>query len=130
MFGADPRVLEARLRDIERASGPRGVEERGHWQARYMSHARARLWEVVRKLGADHLAWLLTQRNPAAVARGRARGAWDANNFELESAYERLETLIETGELERALSAVARGEPTPTPLAAAPPAEQPAEQKT
>ncbi len=49
--------------------------------------------------GANHLAWIMSQPNPATTARSRARGCWDANMGETCSAYERLADLIDAGEI-------------------------------
>lgn len=51
-------------------------------------------------LGADHVAWILSHPNAAAVARGRAAGEWHANNLGTEAVYRRLATLIEAGEVQ------------------------------
>lgn len=72
-------------------------------QWRY-SFAQATADELRARFG-DHLDWILRQPNPAATARGRAHGAWDANELELMSAYDRVADLIELGELAAAEAA-------------------------
>jgi hypothetical protein len=53
--------------------------------------------EVIAKLGADHVAAIMAGTNPAATARSRATGWWDANDGDLFSAYTRLAQLILAG---------------------------------
>lgn len=97
------RELTRQLKDVEHRGGPRGIGPPRHPQSRHMTFARAYPWEVIRRLGADHVAWILLSSNhPAITARSRARGMWDANELESESAYRRLADLIESGEISAA----------------------------
>lgn len=72
----------------------------GYTRWRY-SYARATVAEVTRKLGADHVAWMLSHgvERAARIAEGRAQGCWDANLLEDMSAYERLGELLRTGQI-------------------------------
>ena len=75
------------------------LEDTGHWQQQRKSYQRATPAQVIRKLGADHVAYILRQPAPAHTARGRARGMWDANDLETMSAYDRLAILIDEGRI-------------------------------
>lgn len=66
----------------------------GHWQARRRDYSQATMEQLRERLGADHVAWILAQRCPVAVASGRSRGCWDANDLEAMSAYDRLAALL------------------------------------
>ena len=71
----------------------------GHPQIKRKIYTFATPDEIRAKLGSDHVAWIMRSPNPIGHARARAAGEWDANNLESMSAYERLATLIETGEI-------------------------------
>lgn len=79
----------------------KGLPWIGHPQARRRDYSNASPTQVKDKLGTDHVEWILRQPHPAATARGRARGEWDANNLETMSAYERLADLIDAGRIVR-----------------------------
>jgi hypothetical protein len=65
-----------------------------HFQCPWYTYRDATVDEVIAKLGADHVAWLLRFPRPDLVAEGRARGEWTANNLETMSAYERFIVLV------------------------------------
>lgn len=51
--------------------------------------------DVKRTLGAEFVSgWLMQQPNPAATARGRAAGAWQANDRESFALYTRFAELV------------------------------------
>lgn len=49
------------------------------------------------QLGADHIDWILAGPNPIGYCEGRARGAWDANDAELQGAYAALVNVLTHG---------------------------------
>lgn len=50
---------------------------------------------VVDKLGADHVAWLLSQPYPSGVCKSRMRGQWDINDAEGMAVYAVLGDIVD-----------------------------------
>lgn len=82
-------------RTVSAGKASEDLEDTGHWQQPRKSYQRATPTQVIAKLGADHVAWILNQPQPAQTARGRSSGMWDANDLETMSAYDRLVVLID-----------------------------------
>jgi len=59
---------------------------------------------LVKRLGADHVAWVCEQPNPSGVALSRARGGWDCSDPETTAAYDLLHDRLEGCPPERPLN--------------------------